>query len=88
MKLDPTLWGPPPTKREMVKARIRNLVLQTGLRFFNQRKLTRVTVITDDGVVMEEYDLAKVWVSIQDEGRTIKIWALSKQNPQIEGTDL
>lgn len=39
-------------------------------------KVTRITVVTDEGVVYEKYDAFEfgVILSIQDDGRTLKIF--------------
>lgn len=38
-------------------------------------KVTRITVVTDEGRVFEKYDAytGGVYLSVQDEGRTLKI---------------
>lgn len=43
-------------------------------------KVTRITVVTDEGVVYEKYDAFEfgVILSIQDDGRTLKIFPRNK----------
>lgn len=37
-------------------------------------KVTRVTVVTDEGRVLERWNLKDVELHLQDEGRTLKIF--------------
>ena len=38
------------------------------------RRVTRVTLVGDAGVIWERYDLASVALSLQDDGRTLKVF--------------
>lgn len=46
------------------------------------RKITRITVVTDEGREFEKYDAyeAGVVLSVQDGGRTLKIFPRSKSD--------
>jgi hypothetical protein len=39
-------------------------------------KVTRITVVTDEGIVFERYGAFKegVYLSVQDDGRTLKVF--------------
>ena len=84
MQLDPTLWGPPPTRWQILRAKLRMRLLKSGWHLLKEKRLNRLTVITDDGRVYEEYDVV-VRVDVQDEGQTLKVWALKRKNDRFQG---
>ena len=45
----------------------------------NFPNVTRVEVITDDGREFVRYDCSNVQVSLQDDGRTVKVFLKQKQ---------
>ena len=47
----------------------------------NEGKLTRVTLVDDDGLVTERRDLTGVRLSVQDDGRTLKVF-ITKRDGQ------
>jgi hypothetical protein len=50
----------------------------------NYPKVTRVEVITDDGREFVRYDCNNVQVSLQDDGRTLKVFLKQEQIPEEE----
>lgn len=86
--LDSSLWGPPPTKLDILKVHLKNLWRKTGIVIINNRKLSRVmlwsagTAENNPGVVYEQYGLKAAMVDVQDNGHTLKIFVYPEEEKE------